>query len=575
MSAAPDRSQASSHRSPQGEGSPVSQAHLDSALAAAQAEGLLPATLEPLTTDSRPWPVVLLTALGAWLAAGPLLIVLGFLLGDAFRHSGTAGVMGVLLVAGAVVALRSRAIPLFVEQLAIPGLMTGVGLVAWMLVDALRPQGAAMVLCAMLLALAATVSQTWLRALLGAAAAAAGGFALVGGFEWNDRGASLSPWLALHLLLAAVLTLAATLLYRPPAGAQARFASWAETVGSGWLLVTLLGLAWWAGMTFLVGASLSSGAAQELAGEAQRLHAPWMNLGAANAVSAVLALLGGAWLSSCWPALRQAWCGGVVVVLAALAGMMPTLGACLLVLALCVTTQRWRLGTAAAVAAVWIVGAFYYALSWPLATKAVALVAAAGVLAGLAVWGLRSQSPKANATADATAAAVPARGPGARWGIALSALLILLAANVSIWQKEQLIRHGQAVFVPLVPADPRSLMQGDYMALNFLPRFSANTPELDMNAETFSFEHPRMVFKRDAQGIVSVEGPDQGQALSADEVAIQLVPKNGRWILVTDAFYFKEGEAERWAAARFGEFRVDASGRALLVGLRGEGLKPL
>ena len=144
----------------------MSQAHLDSALAAAQAEGLLPATLEPLTTDSRPWPVVLLTALGAWLAAGPLLIVLGFLLGDAFRHSGTAGVMGVLLVAGAVVALRSRAIPLFVEQLAIPGLMTGVGLVAWMLVDALRPQGAAMVLCAMLLALAATVSQTWLRALL-------------------------------------------------------------------------------------------------------------------------------------------------------------------------------------------------------------------------------------------------------------------------------------------------------------------------------------------------------------------------------------------------------------------------
>lgn len=84
-----------------------------------------------------------------------------------------------------------------------------------------------------------------------------------------------------------------------------------------------------------------------------------------------------------------------------------------------------------------------------------------------------------------------------------------------------------------------------------------------------------MVFKRDAQGILSAIGPDLGQPLAADEVAIQLVPKNGRWILVTDAFYFKEGEAQRWEAARFGEFRVDASGKALLVGLRGEGLKPL
>jgi len=44
---------------------------------------------------------------------------------------------------------------------------------------------------------------------------------------------------------------------------------------------------------------------------------------------------------------------------------------------------------------------------------------------------------------------------------------------------------------------------------------------------------------------------------------------------VTDAWYFKEGEAERWAAARYGEFRVDANGKALLVGLRGPKLEKL
>ena len=42
---------------------------------------------------------------------------------------------------------------------------------------------------------------------------------------------------------------------------------------------------------------------------------------------------------------------------------------------------------------------------------------------------------------------------------------------------------------------------------------------------------------------------------------------NGDWVVVTDAWYFKEGEAERWEAARFGEFRVLPDGRALLVGM--------
>jgi uncharacterized membrane-anchored protein len=554
----------------------MSRDRLQTAIAAAQAQGLLPGTIAPIDTASRPWPVVLLTAWGAWLAAIPLLTMVALLLGDAFRHSGTAGMVGALLVACSVVMLRSKAIPLFLEQLAIPVLMTGVGLIAWMVVEGLDDiRGAAAVLCLLLLVVSACLPQTWLRALHGCASAALGGFVLTSHDGWEFRAVGLSTWLTLHVLLAAVLAVAAVLVRQAPAGSRARVTAWAESVGSGWLLATLAGLAWWAGMTFLLGASLGAAAPQDLAGEALPPKEPWLHLGLSNAVSAALAGLGGLWLARRWPALRQAWCGGVVLVLTALAGMMPTLGACLLVLALCVGTQRWRLGAAAAVAAVWIIGAFYYALSWPLATKAAALVAAATVLAGLAVWGLRSQRANAAPSAEAAAANPAQRTARAHWGIALSLLLTLVAANGSIWQKEQLIQHGQSVFVPLAPVDPRSLMQGDYMILNFLPRFGANAPELDMDREAFSFEHPRMVFKRDAQGILSAQGPDQGRALAADEVAIQLVPKKGRWILVTDAFYFKEGEAQRWASARFGEFRVDANGKALLVGLRGEGLKPL
>ena len=49
---------------------------------------------------------------------------------------------------------------------------------------------------------------------------------------------------------------------------------------------------------------------------------------------------------------------------------------------------------------------------------------------------------------------------------------------------------------------------------------------------------------------------------------IELTPsRRNDWMLVTNAWYFREGEAEHWAAARYGEFRVLPDGRALLVGM--------
>lgn len=48
-----------------------------------------------------------------------------------------------------------------------------------------------------------------------------------------------------------------------------------------------------------------------------------------------------------------------------------------------------------------------------------------------------------------------------------------------------------------------------------------------------------------------------------------------RWVLVSDAFYFPEGQGQPLQAARFGEFRVLPDGRALLVGLADAQLQPL
>lgn len=146
---------------------------------------------------------------------------------------------------------------------------------------------------------------------------------------------------------------------------------------------------------------------------------------------------------------------------------------------------------------------------------------------------------------------------------------MLLVANGAIWQKERLIRAGRPVFVPLAPADPRSLMQGDFMRLRFaLPVGEAHSL-LARGAE-----RPRVVARLDARGVALLSRLHRpGEALAADELLIELTPKDGAWTLVSDAFFFEEGQGQRYEAARFGEFRVDGQGRALLVALADEQLR--
>src|SRR5690606_17741733 len=49
----------------------------------------------------------------------------------------------------------------------------------------------------------------------------------------------------------------------------------------------------------------------------------------------------------------------------------------------------------------------------------------------------------------------------------VAGLLVLGVVNYAIHGKERVIRNGEVVFLELAPVDPRSLMQGDYMALRF------------------------------------------------------------------------------------------------------------
>jgi uncharacterized membrane-anchored protein len=517
---------------------------LDSVIRAAISEGILPPGAATRTESERPWPVVLLTALGAWLAAIPLSAIIFLSLDGVLSKGAGPYIVGMIVLGATVAMMRRKKLPLFVEQLTVPGLLVAGCIIGAGLYRDVSDNLAAATLAMITAAVAFLLPRNWLRVLLGAAACALAALALV---PRSVHSETFTFWLALHCVLGVWV---ATQFF----GRELRTTA-LEWFSVGWLVTVLAGLAFWSGMTFLAGASLFG---PQGGNTGPLMQQPGNSI--AQATSLALAIGAALWIARCWPSMKAPWSAFSALILVALSWLTPSLGAVLLVLSICAGHKRWRLAILAGVAAAWIIGAFYYQVRFPLATKAIIMVVAGALLGAIAWMALRGKLVIASPSLAPT--------PGVRktqLSIALSALAVLAVANIGIWQKETLIAEGRPVFIELAPVDPRSLMQGDYMRLGFrLPRTPAGASG-----------RISAVGKIDAKGVVVLDKYDVGAPLAPDEIAIQLTPRAGSWTVVTDAWYFKEGDAKRYERARYGEFRVNAKGRALLVGLRGPALEKL
>jgi uncharacterized membrane-anchored protein len=529
--------------------------------------GLLPADAQAID-EARPWPVILLTALGAWFAGIFLLLAVGFMVGRWLFDSAGGAFIGPMLLAATVFVLRQPNTPLFVEQLSAPmlwvsGAVLGLGLRVSKIMSLPSIFFVLALVCAGVIMLLPRLEHAWLRLLLGASMAVL--LMLI---------AESAPWLMLHLLTG-IWVFAMWLSSKRDAW---HLEMWqrVQPAINGWgiaVLVMCIGLS---GQTFLMG-----GAAFGVTGIVDELNGrqAWVNLPLSGhvriAISAALTVLAAGVLIR---TIRQRQhendttrvavsAYGVVLVLAMLASYLTFLGGVFLMASVCLAMQRHKLAALAAFAAAWIVGSFYYSLALPLATKALVLVGAAAVLGLLAWWAHTQRSASMQVNTQGVV------GPwlnAVTLGIIFSALLTLGVAGYAIHDKETLIRDGQRVYIPLVPRDPRSLMQGDYMALNF------RTPDRGNDFPLSGAQRPYAVGKLDAQGVLElVRIVQQNTPIAANETRVQLTAKNGRWTVVTDAWFFAEGDAHRWEAARFGEFRVMPDGRALLVGMADGNLKAI
>ncbi|WP_429058635.1 GDYXXLXY domain-containing protein [Aeromonas veronii] len=154
----------------------------------------------------------------------------------------------------------------------------------------------------------------------------------------------------------------------------------------------------------------------------------------------------------------------------------------------------------------------------------------------------------------------------------LSGLAILAGINATVWRYEHAMSSGEVVLLRLAPVDPRSLMQGDYMRLNYeiareLTSRDAQTTQ-NKGSDT-------LVIRLDAHQVATLVADGKPDRLASDERLLQVHQSERQWQIGPDAYFFEEGSGEQYEAARFGEFRLQADGKTLLVGLRDEAYQPI
>jgi uncharacterized membrane-anchored protein len=135
-----------------------------------------------------------------------------------------------------------------------------------------------------------------------------------------------------------------------------------------------------------------------------------------------------------------------------------------------------------------------------------------------------------------------------------------------VTQKEALLRDKQTVYLALAPVDPRSLLQGDYMALNYEVTNQLNHDRFD-STQT---KHPSsgvVIIQIDEQSVGKFVRYDQGGALAPGEHRLKYHHADWRAVIGAESYFISEGSGPSFAHAAYGELKLEPDGTPLIVAL--------
>ena len=146
-----------------------------------------------------------------------------------------------------------------------------------------------------------------------------------------------------------------------------------------------------------------------------------------------------------------------------------------------------------------------------------------------------------------------------KYKIVLAANLILVLAffAFSVIQKETLIAKGTEILLRLAPVDPRSPMQGDYMALDY---------EI-MHEIGYKSKSGYIVVKVGSDRVAEFVRVQNDKNVNDGEHLIRYKRQSGRLSVGADNYFFQEGSGKKFENAKYGLLKVDSEGNSILIGL--------
>lgn len=210
---------------------------------------------------------------------------------------------------------------------------------------------------------------------------------------------------------------------------------------------------------------------------------------------------------------------------------------------------------------------FYYNLTISLLFKSILLMGEA-VLLGILAYCLRTPQEPSNDSRVKIGKAVP-----------ISAMVTLVTtlglANFSIWQFENILTNGEKIVLKLAPRDPRSLMQGDYMALNYAILDGLNHLDIeDRNKQKQLYVRLHRDNGVDEFCGYTLASPPTEFEQCRDNIYLPIKYQQGNIKMAGQDFFFPEGRRVHFEQAEYGEFRFK-DGKLLLLRLLDDKQNPL
>ncbi|WP_456271265.1 GDYXXLXY domain-containing protein [Bacillus sp. AK031] len=208
------------------------------------------------------------------------------------------------------------------------------------------------------------------------------------------------------------------------------------------------------------------------------------------------------------------------------------------------------------------IGYKYYDLMWQLVHKSILFFVLSILFLSITLY---FDSNKRETEADQNLV-------GQKWkAIVIVALMQIGFLGYQTFTNEKLLSEGTAVKLELAPVDPRSLLQGDYVTLNY--EISQPDSFLDIGRPG---EKVQLILRPDGDthtysGIYKIRGKwNKEYIMQNGDVAINgVISGDGRVIYGIETFFVQEGTGtEIESSAEYAIVKVAASGNALLVELQ-------